>query len=45
MEKKIQKTIQTYNEYAEKYFQINYPVDVIKNILNFLLKILMGRKY
>jgi len=44
MENIISKTIQTYNEYAEKYFQINYSTDVIKDLLEFFIRNLNGTK-
>jgi len=44
MENIVSKTIQTYDEYAEKYFQINYSTDVIKELLEFFIKNLNGNK-
>ena len=44
MEEKISRTIQTYNEYAKKYFHINYSIDVIKELLNIFIENLKGNK-
>jgi len=45
MEKElVLKTIETYNNCAEEYFQINNSIDVIKSHLEFFIKNLYGTK-
>ncbi len=40
----LAKTIQTYNRYAEKYFQKNCSVECIKEILEFFIKNICGKR-
>jgi len=44
MEEEVLKTIQTYNEYAEKYFQSHDSAEAIKNLLELFIENLDGKK-
>ena len=44
MEEEVLKTIQTYNEYAEKYFQSHHSAEAIKNLLELFIENLDGKR-